>query len=324
LLGIRAKIPRQFLARIVHKLDWRIEMKTMQKTRISQALDDAIKTASIVSENENKTSSPFNLASYAVTKDLTLETVTEFAIHVAKNAQSTSAQIRVWVYPDLDPESPQTRAMAGESLDNGLSRVCHLLCQVRVGHDSLAVATGFDSYQSILRNAFPILKQDGGNVSVRTKDVKPNKEGGFDQTKISPTSAFIGAPYAEWSRIDSETGILRIARISWKQGVKADILDSIRTVNATPGGENIGPANDAGKNDAILPDSGKTNEFSRVAVAYTPQAVGELLHRKVDPLQSWMLGNIRHAKLADADLFLSMVPGYKGAGPSLAKMAKLG
>jgi hypothetical protein len=290
------------------------------KSTMAQALKEAGLTSSLAIANETNPPSPFNLASYVVTKKLDLDTVTSFAIHVAKNAQSTSAQIRVWVYPDLDPESPQTRAMAGESLDNGLSRVCHLLCQSRVGHDALAIASGFDSYQSILRNAFPILKENGGNVSVRTKDVKPDKEGGYAQTKIAPTNAFLGCPYAEWSRIDSETGILRIARISWKQGGKADILDPIRTVNATPGGENIGPAHDAGKNDAILPDSGKTNEFSRIDIAYTPEALGELLHRKLDPLRAWMLENISSAKLNDADLFMGLVDGYKGRGPSLAKL----
>jgi hypothetical protein len=323
-MGYPTQIPRQFRARRVSQQTEDTIMATTEKTRLAQALSDAGLTSSLATASEPEHGGKFDLSSYEVTKELNLTTVTAFALNVAKVAQSTSAQIRVWVYPELDPESPQTRAMAGQSLDDGLTRVCHLLCQARVGHDALAVATGFDSYQSILRNAFPILKTDGGNVSVRVKEVKPNKEGGYDQVKIVPTAAFVGCPYAEWSRIDSETGILRIARISWKQGKKNDILDPIRTVNATPGGENIGPANDAGKNDAILQDSGKTNEFSRVAVAYTPQAVGELLHRKVGPLQSWMLGNIRHAKLADADLFLSMVPGYKGAGPSLAKMTNLG
>lgn len=289
------------------------------KSAMAQALNDAGLTSSLASDSENKTS-PFNLSSYVVTKKLDLDTVTSFAIHVAKNAQSTSAQIRVWIYPDLDPESPQTRAMAGDSLNDGLARVCHLLCQARVGHDALAISAGFESYQSILRNAFPVLKENGGNVSVRTKDVKPDKEGGYAQTKIAPTNAFLGCPYAEWSRIDSETGILRIARISWKQGCKVDILDPIRTVNATPGGENIGPAHVAGANDAVLPESGKNNEFSRIDVAYTPQAVSELLHRKVSPLQAWMLTNVSSAKLRDADLFLGLVDGYKGTGPSLAKL----
>jgi hypothetical protein len=284
-------------------------MKTLQKTSMAVAMQQAGLTSSLAVASEPEYDGKFNLASYAVTKELTLDTVTSFAIHVAKNAQSTSAQIRVWVYPDLDPESPQTRAMAGKTLDDGLARVCHLLCQARVGHDALAVSDGFNSYQSILRNSFPVLKENGGNVSVRAKEVKPNKDGGFDQVKIAPTTSFVGCPYAEWSRVDSDTGILRIARISWKQGSKADILDPIREVKAMPGGENIGTVNDAGTNDAILPDAGKSNEFSRIDIAYTPQAVSELLHRKLDPLAKWMLSNISSAKLGDADLFMGLVDG---------------
>lgn len=266
-------------------------------------------------KNLVETNSSFNAMAYALDLDCTFESAERFALMVAKHQQTVSAQLRLWVSPALNPTSPEARDVSGNVLDDGMFRITHKLCQVRVSKTGIAVAEAFASLQSILRNAFTALKGGGGNVSVRYMEVKPDAAGDFGKTTIQPTKAFMGSPFAEWSKV-GEDGILRIARIAWKQAVRVDILDPITTVNAAPGGENIHPAETAGDNDTVIPHHGEYENGHREP-GYTREHVEEIVAKAVQRDRK-----SRRVRLEERD-FLFMVQNCHGEVASMIRVAAM-
>jgi hypothetical protein len=97
------------------------------------------------------------------------------------------------------------------------------------------------------------------------------------------------------------------AAIAWKQGVTEDVLNPIRNVKANPGGDDSAPrtADEVNHENEYTPR--QAGFEPRVDLAYTPEHVAKMLHSRIDPLREWMLANIRHAKLSDADMFIGLV-----------------
>lgn len=245
----------------------------------------------------------FNLPEYTLDKECNFHSALRFTKTVAAALQTVSAQLRLWVSPELDPTCNEAKAVAGKALDDGLYRIAHKLCEVRVSLDGDAIAEGFAGLQSTLRSAFPILKGSGGNVSVRYMEVKADSNGDFPRTSIKPTAAFLDAPSAEWSRVSG--GVLRIARIAWKQSVKVDILDPIKELPADPGGDNIGIIAEMGENAAILPRHGESENGHREP-GYTPAYVEELVQKAVTRDRK-----SRRVRLEERDV-LSMIQNCHG------------
>lgn len=245
----------------------------------------------------------FDLPEYRLDPECDFDSALRFTKTVAGAIQTVSAQLRLWVSPELDPTCNEAKSVAGKALDDGLCRIAHKLCEVRVSLDGDAIADGFAGLQSTIRSAFPILKGNGGNVSVRYMEVKADSNGDFPRTSIKPTSAFAGAPFAEWSRVSG--GILRIARIAWKQSVKADILDPIKEVTADPGGNNIGIIAEMGENSAILPHHGESENGHREP-GYTQAYVEEIVQKAVTRDRKG-----RRVRLEERDL-MSMIENSHG------------
>lgn len=244
----------------------------------------------------------FNLPEYTLDKECDFHSALRFTKTVAAALQTVSAQLRLWVSPELDPTCNEAKAVAGKALDDGLFRVAHKLCEVRVSVDGDAVADGFSGLQSTLRSAFPVLKGNGGNVSVRFMEVKSDSNGDFPRTSIKPTAPFAGAPFAEWSRVSG--GILRIARIAWKQSVRADILDPIKELPADPGGDNIKIISEIGANDAVLPH--REQENGHRDFGYTTEHVEEMIMKAVQRDRK-----NRRVRLEERDL-MSMIENSYG------------
>jgi hypothetical protein len=302
-MGYPPQIPRQFLARIVHNIDWRIEMKTLQKTSMAVAMQQAGLTSSLAVASE---------AQVSLSIPLSVETATEFLVTGAKGLQSQARQLRLWACPNLDPESDESRNIAGESLDSAIRPIFLALCQARVSRAGLAVGSYWESnLQSVLRNTWPSLKAKGAGVSVRFMVCPVDEDGYPTKSGIKTTTAFLDCPSVSWSRIGQDSNgsktMAYFASISWKQSKPEDVLDPIMEVKASPGGEDPSPRS--------AREVEHENEYSpraagfepRVDLAYTPEHVAKMLHSRIDPLREWMLANVQCAKLRDADLFIGLV-----------------
>jgi len=275
------------------------------KSNLATALESATATAL-----ESATATA--LESATATASLSVESATEFLIAGAKGLQSQARQLRRWATPNLDPESDEARNLAGKSLDSAIRPIFTALCQGRVSKAGLAVGSYWEAnLQSVLRNTWPSLKAKGAGVSVRFMSCQVDEDGYPVKSGIKTTTAFLDCPSVSWSRIgQDENGsktLAYFASIAWKQSKPEDVLDPIRKVKASPGGDDAAPRTA----DAVEHENEYTPRSAgfepRVDLAYTPEHVAKMLHSKIDPLRAWMLDNIRHAKLSDADMFIGLV-----------------
>jgi hypothetical protein len=278
-------------------------MKTIAKTSMAVAMQQAGLTSSLAVASE---------APAPTFIPLSVETATDFLVTGAKGLQSQARQLRLWAMPNLDPESDESRNLSGESLDSALRPIFTALCQARVSKAGLAVGTYWESnLQSVLRNAWPALKAKGAGVSVRFMTCTVDSDGYPVKSGIKTTTAYLDCPIASWSRIgQDEKGVSTaayFAAIAWKQGVAEDVLDPIREVKASPGGDDATPrtAEEVEHENEYTPRNAGFEP--RIDVAYTPEHVAKMLHSRIDPLREWMLANISSAKLVDADLFIGLV-----------------
>jgi len=278
-------------------------MKTIAKTSMAVAMQQAGLTSSLAVASEDP--APMFIP-------LSVETATEFLVTGAKGLQSQARQLRLWAMPNLDPESDESRNLSGDSLDHAIRPIFVALCQARVSKAGLAVGSYWESnLQSVLRNAWPSLKAKGAGVSVRFMTCAVDPDGYPVKSGIKTTTAYLDCPIASWSRVGQDekgtSTAAYFAAIAWKQSDPEDVLNPIRDVKASPGGDDSTSrsASEVEHENEYTPRSAGFEP--RIDVAYTPEHVAKMLHTRIDPLRAWMLDNIQHAKLSDAVMFIGFV-----------------
>lgn len=195
----------------------------------------------------------------------------------------------------------QARAILASDLDNYLRPAMRNLAEVLIVRSSIAADDVKKDLHKHLCNAFPTLKSVG--MVVR----KGNN--------AKPTKAFSDVPDTTVTvSKDLENGLTFSACISWRYADTKDITDN--TIESLPMIGESAPSQ-AGIDPTIaMPKS----QGTRIDLAYTPDAVSKLLVQ-VDSQASRNASKC-HAIAINAliELAISCVPGYDGAGPSIAKM----